>query len=404
MPTHHFPGTHTRALAVAVASLFTAACLVVAGCAHRTQQNGQTQHTGLAGHLLIIGGGLDDDNRPVYERLIHLARRGSGGQPARIIIAAAASGDQDDAISGKVESIRAYCPDCIIESIRRETPTAETVALIDSAQAMFFTGGDQKRITTRYLTPEDGETPESSAIRRLLARGGVIAGTSAGDAMMSDPMFFTGRSAEALGIRSTRTGTGPDDDPDEKRPLPPLGPRIGKGMGLIPWVITDSHFFERDRFGRLVAALETSGKRLGLGIGEDACVEVDLATGMLTGVSVADSLLVDAGGLTRDGLTRRNVRAMVVKQGGSISLPGLLASHVPIAPTAPAQSQLTTIAEPGQNRQLASWRFFVRAGTTPGATQFLELDGYTQSAWPDGTSGWSIVTIEPTTTPSATAK
>src|SRR5262245_63069585 len=96
----------------------------------------------------------------------------------------------------------------------------------------------------------------------------------------------------------TRTTSQPHDEA-------PLGPRIGKGMGFLPWAIADSHFFERQRFGRLVAALEASGKRLGIGVAENSCVEVDLAAGELIGVSENESLLVDAGGLQRDGLARR---------------------------------------------------------------------------------------------------
>jgi cyanophycinase-like exopeptidase len=122
-------------------------------------------------------------------------------------------------------------------------------------------------------------------MQRLLQRGGVIAGASAGCAMMGDACCSP---AAARGARH-RAGAAYDDG----EPVP-LGPQLGPGMKFLPWAITDSHFFERDRIGRLVAGLETNGRRLGIGVGEDAAVEVDLATGRLTGVSVGDSLLVDA--------------------------------------------------------------------------------------------------------------
>ncbi|MBL8758628.1 MAG: cyanophycinase, partial [Phycisphaerae bacterium] len=365
-------------------------CSVVSGCS-AGGRGGATAGapawpTGLRGHLLAIGGGLDDDNRHVYERLVTLARdaaraRNDGANLSpTIVIATAASGDQDANIRGKTQAIRAYCPDCIIGAIRRETPEAETVAAIDAADAMFFTGGDQKRITDRYLRrPPEGsppgsraiDTPEAAAMRRLLARGGVIAGTSAGDAMMSDPMFLTGRSAEALGIRSTRRERGPDDDEDDKRPEPPLGPQIGQGMGFVPGVIMDSHFFERHRFGRLVAAIEASGLRTGLGVGEDACVEINLATGEAIGVSVAETLVVDASGQTRaspGGLVRTGVRTRVLRQGDRVSLarPVSFVSPRPAADGSRAADPFQppeeiALVEPGQNRQLASWRFFRRA-------------------------------------------
>lgn len=348
------------------------------------------------GYLLAIGGGLDDDNKPVYELFVRRARDAAkaSGAPLRIVIATAASGDQEANIVGKTQAIGAYAPEAEIGAIRRETPAEEAVALIDGCSAMFFTGGDQKRITAKYR-PGDADGPEMAAMRRLLSRGGVIAGTSAGDAMMGEVMFFTGRSAEALGVRSTRTQRGPDDDEDERRAEIPLGPQIGPGMGLLPWAMTDSHFFERDRFGRLVAALEQSGTRLGIGVGEDAAVEIDLATGRMVGVSVAESLLVDAGGVRREGLTRRNIRARVIRQGSALSLTGLLGSRVPgEPPRRPGRVEEVPVVEPGQNRQLASWRFFRRAEEDTGAAVVLRLDGYVQTAWPDG-RGWSVVEIAP---------
>jgi hypothetical protein len=386
----------TRILKRVLAGTLAACGIMAWGCAGHAANPGAAAGRGseqFNGHLLIIGGGLDDDNKPVYGRLIELARKNAGGAVPRLVIATAASGDQDANAKGKTESIHAYCPECEVQVIRRETPEAEAVAMIDRAQAMFFTGGDQKRITTVYR-PDGKDTPAATAMRRLLSRGGVIAGTSAGDAMMSDPMFFTGRSAEALGIASTRTEKGSDDDADAAK-KPTMGPQIGKGMGFFPWGITDSHFFERHRFGRLVAALEASGTRLGIGVGEDACVEVDLKTGELIGISVADALLVDVRGLTRSGLTRDNIRATVIHQGRVVSLPEQLGKDVSPATPLPLLTREHALVEPGQNRQLVSWRFFVEAqGEDRTTAHHLALDGYEQLAWSDG-HGWSIVRISP---------
>ena len=239
-----------------IAIILSVVILLSASCDRGATSKPALKHaTGLRGHLLAIGGGLEDDNKPVYERFITLAREAAKSGAPRILIATAASLNEEPA--GRIEIIRKYCPECQFDAIVRATPEAETVALIDAASAMFFTGGDQKRITTRYLT-DDKDTPEAAAMRRLLARGGVIAGTSAGDAMMSDPMFLSGGSAEALGIPTSRPSRIDNDEegnattrPDRE---PSLGPRIGKGMGFFPWAIADSHFFERHRFGRLVAA------------------------------------------------------------------------------------------------------------------------------------------------------
>jgi cyanophycinase len=326
---------------------------------------------GAAGSLLIVGGGLDDDSRPIYERFVALA---SARGPANILIATAATGEQEVEVVDKTESLRVWAPGVRVSAIRRETTTEDTVAAIDAATAILFTGGDQKRITARYR-PDDRDTPEWLAMTRLLARGGVIAGCSAGDAMMGDVMLLGGGSGTALGIAPKDAKEG---DATE------LGVRVGPGMRFLPWALTDSHFFERDRIGRAVAALEASKTRLALCVGEDGCVEVDLASGEVRGVSVSETLLVDAVFLERDGLTRRNVLARVIQQGDRVSLRDRLATKPPRPPVLTSAVRDVPIVEPGQNRQLASWRLF-RCASQPGAgAERLTLDVWQVAAWPAG--------------------
>lgn len=386
--------------------ILTAVCILAASCDRGTSSANSPKHasTGLHGHLLLIGGGLQDDNKPVYERFISLAREAAKSESPRILIATAASLNEEPA--GRIKIIKPYCPTCEFDVIMRTTSAEETIAKIDAASAMFFTGGDQKRITQRYLNGENGDrdTLEAAAMRRLLARGGVIAGTSAGDAMMSDPMFLSGGSAEALGLATSQPDR--DDEIDDSRassrPIrePHVGPRIGKGMGFLPWVIADSHFFERHRFGRLVAALEVSGKRLGLGISEDACVEVNLETGEAIGVSPAESLLVDIGGLKRDGLSRRNIRTTVIKQGRTISLIERMAVKVANPPARPTTAEHLLTTATRRERREAARRFFTYAAAADSKDIVwrLNLDGYSQFAWPVGL-GWSVVDIEPQSQP-----
>jgi cyanophycinase len=311
-----------------------------------------------AGTLLLIGGGLDDDHRDTFERFLALAAR--HGAP-RIAVVTAASGDQDTMADGKVAALQAWWPGVACDVVRRETPTAATVAAIDAATALFFTGGDQQRITARYR-PDGGDTPEWLAMRRLLDRGGVIAGSSAGCAMLGPHMLLGGDSTAALGAD---------------------GPRVGPGMGLQPWLLTDSHFFERHRLGRLVAALEATGQRLGLGVGEDGCVELDLATARLRGIGPSESLLVDVGALQRDGPHRRGVRALRIVPGATIDLAARLrhqAAPTPPRPTSPPEVE--PLVEEGQNRQLATWRLCARASQV-GCWQ-LDLPGHRLVAWPGG--------------------
>jgi cyanophycinase len=331
------------------------------------------------GTLLLIGGGLDDDNRPVYERFLALA---AANGPARIVIDTAATGDQEIEAVGKTEALLTWAPRVQIEVVRRETDTAATVAAIDAASAMFFTGGDQQRITDRYR-PHDQPTPEWEAMHRLLMRGGVIAGTSAGDAMMGEVMFYGGGSATALGAVPGPAAGPPREDDDEEDPAQ-LGPRLGPGMHFLPDAISDSHFFERDRIGRLVAALEASGRHLGIGVGEDAAVEYDLPTGELRGISASESLLVDTTDMKRVGLKRTGILARVIGQGDRISVADWVARRAPLTmpPARPARAM--PIVEPGQNRQLAAWRLF-RQATDPASPAIRQqLRGYTLTVSPAG--------------------
>ncbi len=368
-------GCNSRA--VAAWSVLALAALVCSSCLSTV-----TGPPGSAGTLLIVGGGLDNDTRPVWERFVALAQAHG---PANIQIVSAATGDEEVEITDKTEALRVWAPGVAVGAIRRATPTAETVAAIDAATALLFTGGDQKRITARYR-PGDQESPESNAMRRLLARGGVIAGCSAGDAMMGSVMLLSGGSATALGIAPKVAGNAEDVK---------LGPRLGAGMAFLPWAMTDSHFFERDRVGRLVAALEECKQRLGLAVGEDGCVEVDLATGVATGIAVSESLLVDIGRMQRDGLVRTNVTARILAQGDRISLVERLESPPPPVPAGLAGAvRDVPVVEPGQNRQLASWRLFRTVGGPGGGAERLLLDGWQITAWPAG-SGEVVFEVGP---------
>jgi len=213
-------------------------------------------------------------------------------------------------------------------------------------------------------------------MRRLLARGGVIGGGSAGDAMMGATMLLGGGSAAALGVSPRPAELAPGEEP------PQLGARIGPGMRFQTWVLTDSHFFERDRVGRLVVALEASGQRLGIGVGEDAAVEIDLANGTLTGVTGSESLLVDAAHLRRDGLRRTGLLALMVGRGESVDLHARLASNPSLPVGIDGSVHEVPVVEPGQNRQLASWRLFRCAAGPSGNAQRLALDRWQLLAWP----------------------
>ena len=349
--------------------------------------------TAARGSLLLVGGGLDDDARPVYEHLLALAARAGH---VRVVVMTAATGPQDEEATDKAEALRTWAPAVPVEVVRRETPTDATVAAIDRASALLFTGGDQERITARYR-PDGADTPEWLAMRRLLDRGGVIAGCSAGCAMMGQRMLTGGRSAQALGIARAPAANGGAGQGAGAATTnvasvatvaeaTPLGPQLGPGMKFLPWGLTDSHFFERDRTGRLVAALAATGERFGLAVGEDAAVAIDLATGDVTGVTAAESLLVDAAWIAPSDAGFVGLRARPIGQGDTVSLRAPKPAAAP-PPLPPAIARTVPIVEPGQNRQLAMWRVFRQAAVPGAGVHALQLDGWRVRAVADGDGG-----------------
>jgi cyanophycinase len=122
-------------------------------------------------------------------------------------------------------------------------------AKIRDASVVFFTGGDQLRITSQV-----GDSPVFRCLLDIYRRGATIAGTSAGAAAMSETMLVSGPG-------------------DESHQISALG--MAPGLGLISGVVVDSHFAERGRFGRLLGAVAQNPKNIGIGIDEDTAIVVE---------------------------------------------------------------------------------------------------------------------------------
>lgn len=139
----------------------------------------------------------------------------------------------------------------ILNIVSRETANDTSfLKRIKSADLIFFTGGDQLRITSILA----GSLLMEEIKRRYLEEYCVIAGTSAGAAAMSKTMIYGGISSEALQKGAVN---------------------IGEGVGLIDNVIIDTHFVERGRFSRLMQVLSINPANIGIGLGEDAGIIIE---------------------------------------------------------------------------------------------------------------------------------
>lgn len=199
------------------------------------------------GTLIIIGG--HEDRNPKGERTIlkEVARRLDGG---KLVLATVASHQPEGYFEDYEKAFHDLKIGELVELyVESRSHTADKLDLLKDAAGVFFSGGDQLRLTSQMAGTElDDE------LHRLLERGGVIAGTSAGASMMSDTMLVTGSSSETHRIGDLQ---------------------MAPGMALIRNVIIDQHFAERGRFGRLIGAVAHNPRVLGLGIDEDTAVIVE---------------------------------------------------------------------------------------------------------------------------------
>lgn len=133
---------------------------------------------------------------------------------------------------------------------REAAENPEFLERIKAADIIFFTGGDQLRITSILA----GSPIIDEIKRRYLEEFCIIAGTSAGAAAMSRTMIYGGDSSDAH-----QKGT----------------VNLGDGIGLIDNIIIDTHFVERGRFSRLMQVLSINPTNLGIGLGEDAGIIIE---------------------------------------------------------------------------------------------------------------------------------
>lgn len=277
-----------------------------------------------AGSLLIAGGAVKANNASLFNKFIELS---GGAMNARIAIFTTASGDpsqgaayyketfnrygvprpniliipiaqRDDLVTTEIDesfwrhsglltrteikqlfadefASRIDDPKEVQRLVEKRMSTHgvlgsdEIVKMLEGVTGIWFGGGWQGRIRDLLMEERLGEYtdgPVLEKIRELHHRGAVIGGTSAGAAIMSNPMIDGGGSLEAL-LQGATENDPYYDDSDGRVYLTP-------GLGFWPDVLADQHFIRRGRFGRLIAALAYLEMPLGVGIDENTAIVV----------------------------------------------------------------------------------------------------------------------------------
>lgn len=211
---------------------------------------------------MIIGGALKADNADVYNTFIQL---GGGKDRVRIAIIPAASGAPVKSGTSYIEDFEKYgVPAANIKlfpvAVKDDPSTKEVdestwrgngsdkelAKEMRDYTAVFFVGGDQERYLQTLVTTEGKDTPLLAAIRKVFARGGVLGGTSAGAAIMSDPMICGGAPIDAVLTQAVyKKDACPKDG----------GVKLTKGLGFFTHGLTGQHFLKRGRMGRMIPAL-----------------------------------------------------------------------------------------------------------------------------------------------------
>ncbi|MEO0478834.1 MAG: cyanophycinase [Planctomycetota bacterium] len=237
-----------------------------------------------SGGTLFVGGGgrLPDE---VFDAFAEAS--GARGGTLVVIPTASRRADEEDGRASIVETWngRGFPDVRLLHTRDRAVSDSEGfVALLDSADAVWIGGGDQNRLADAYR-----DTQTQSRLQKFLDDGGVIGGSSAGAAIVSDPMIGGGRDA----------------------------PRIVGGLGLWPGVIVDQHFSQRGRFHRLRLAVNASADSIGEGIGEGIGEAVGVGVDERTAVVVRGDQ-VEVLGEGRVALVTRRARDSAERAGQTL--------------------------------------------------------------------------------------
>lgn len=252
------------------------------------------------GKLMLIGGGEDRAGEcRVLQRFVSLA-----GQAApHIAVFTVATGfpqEVGQAYRRAFRRLGAARVTLVHPETREEAQSSRVMRRIEEADAVFFSGGDQFKITTIL-----GGTAIDRLLHKRFQAGMTLGGTSAGAAMMPSAMILGGA---------------------------PTNPRVGcvalgPGMEFLAGTITDTHFSQRGRLGRLLAAVAQHPHDVGIGIDEDTAAIVDgdrleaFGTNAVTIVDMADATYNRSLHLRRgESLTLFGIKLHILSQGSGYDL------------------------------------------------------------------------------------
>ena len=200
------------------------------------------------GVLLIVGGAEDkEDKMIILKKFTRLLKHND----SKLLVLTTATKEPDavgDEYRRVFEKLGMTNIDILNIDSREDANDEEYTEEIRKSEGIFFTGGDQLRITSII-----GGTKACQALHECYLNGGVIAGTSAGASAMSNIMIIEG---------------------DNNEPAKKCVLKVSPGLNLLNNTIIDQHFAQRGRIGRLLYGVAENPEILGIGIDEDTSIIV----------------------------------------------------------------------------------------------------------------------------------
>ena len=209
------------------------------------------------GIILLAGGG--DLPPEIYRSFVKL----SGGPYSRIVVIPTADEGEDypsdwvglePFLTAGSRSVRV-----LHTRSRQRADDADFVAPLQNATGVWIMGGRQFRLVDAYLG-----TRVAVELQKVLDRGGVVAGTSAGASVLASYL-----------VRGTPDGNERVSEPGDD-----------VGFGLLRGVAVDQHLIARGREDELLRIVQAYPQLLGIGIDERTALVIQGDTARVEGKSL----------------------------------------------------------------------------------------------------------------------
>lgn len=253
--------------------------------------------------IMAIGGAED---RVGTRNILQTFFDQAGSTSAQIVIIPAASRDPEaigHIYRNIFEEMGAKAVEVLDVRDRQQGEDPLLLSYLEDCTGVFMSGGDQLRLCS-FLAG----TPLVERLRVQVQQGQMIlAGTSAGAAVIGHYMIAGGGSGESPHRALAEMAT---------------------GLGIIPEVIVDQHFHNRNRMARLLSAIAAYPEKLGIGIDEDTCALFE-GDGLIQVIGKGTVTIVDPGEVNntrqselngQDPLNIYNLRLHILSHGACYDL------------------------------------------------------------------------------------